>query len=98
MFEMMVAMDIGDEEAYSAYRAGMSPILKSFGGRFRYDFKVSEALQREATHPINRVFALNFPDRISRDAFFSNPDYKKVRSAYFEQAVKARTLIAEYDL
>lgn len=98
MFEMMVAMDIASEEAYAAYRAAMTPILESYGGRFRFDFIVSQALKSEASHKINRVFALHFPARDARDAFFADAAYKKVRAQFFDQAVAGRTLIAEYDL
>ncbi len=98
MFEMMVAMNVQDEAVYAGYRAAMTPILHAHGGKFRYDFVVSAAPQSAADHPINRVFALHFPDRATRDAFFSNPDYQKVRAEYFSRAVAGRTLIAEYDL
>lgn len=98
MFEMMVAMDIASEDAYAAYRAAMTPILESYGGRFRFDFLVSQALKSEAQHNINRVFALHFPGRDARDAFFADRAYKKVRAEFFDRAVAGRTLIAEYDL
>ena len=98
MFEMIVAMDIASEDAYNGYRAAMTPILESFGGRFRFDFIVGQTLKSEAKHRINRLFALTFPDRTVRDAFFADPSYKKVRAEFFETAVAGRTLIAEYDL
>ena len=43
-YELIVGLNIISDELYSKYREAMTPILKSFGGGFRYDFKVSEVL------------------------------------------------------
>jgi len=97
MFEMMVGLNVTDDPLYDQYRAGMSPILSSYGGFFRFDLVVSKMLKSAAEHPINRVFSLCFPDRQKRDAFFSDPAYKKVREEFLAKSVSGRTLIAEYD-
>lgn len=96
-FETIVGLQVRDREGYARYRAGMTPILRSHGGGFRYDFVVSETLESEAEHPINRVFAIHFPDRAAKERFFADPAYLKVRKEFFEPSVSARVTIAEYD-
>ena len=96
-FENIVGLHVTDPAGYQRYRDGMTPILTRMGGGFRYDFVVEKALKSEATHPINRVFAIYFPDRATMKAFFADPEYKKIRANHFEPAVAGTTVIAEYD-
>ena len=95
--ETLVGLHVTDDEMYSRYRAGMTPILTTFGGFFRYDFRIGEVLKKEVGEDINRLFIISFPDREARDAFFSNEEYIEVRRRFFEPAVQAATIIAEYE-
>ena len=95
--ERLVGLNVIDERLYQQYRKAMRPILSAHGGRFGYDFKVSEVLLAEESCEINRVFTLNFPDRGMMEAFFSNPDYLAVREKYFEPSVGAATIISTYE-
>jgi len=95
--ETINALNVIDDAKYQLYREAMTPILAEHGGGFRYDFIVAKTLKSAATHPINRVFAIYFPDRAKKDAFFSNPAYKQIRATYFESAVAGVTLIAEHE-
>ena len=70
--------------------------LAASGGRFRYDFEVARTLKTEASHDINRFFVLQFPDRVSKERFFTDPAYLKIRARLFEKAVEGNTVIAEY--
>lgn len=97
-YQMLVGLFITDEKLYSEYRAAMKPILTSFGGNFGYDLRVAEMLKSETADPINRVFTISFVDRTSKDQFFSDPDYLKVKGKYFEPSVSHATLMADYDL
>lgn len=97
MYETLMAMHILDEASYQRYREGMLPILARYGGGFRYDFRVAEVLQSEADHPITRVFAIHFPDRHGREAFFQDPDYRQVRKTHFDHAVGGFTKIGSYE-
>ena len=97
-YERLVGLQVADEALYARYREGMSPILAKFGGSFRYDFVLSQVLKKEAEAPMNRVFVLRFPDQAAKEGFFANPDYLKVRDAYFKPSVAASTVIAEYHL
>lgn len=96
MYETLMAMHVLDEASYQRYRDGMLPILERYGGGFRYDFRIAEVLQSDADHPINRVFAIHFPDRQRRKAFFRDPDYQEVRKTHFEGAVGGITEISAY--
>lgn len=96
VFERVVGLQIKDDDVYSQYRAAMTPLLKEYGGGFRYDFKVAETLKNEEGRPINRVFLIYFADEAAGEAFFSNPEYKKIREAYFVKSVEATTLISRY--
>jgi len=82
---------------YQRYRESMLPIVRRHGGAFSYDFAVSRALIRETGHPINRVFAIHFPDRASAEALFADPSYLAARHAFFVPAVSAITRLAAYD-
>ena len=96
-FEMIYGMNVVDDVKYQQYRESIAPLLAEHGGGFRYDFVVSHTLKSEATHPINRVFAIYFPTREQKDAFFANPAYKQVRAALYVNAVNGSTMIAEYE-
>ncbi len=96
-FEMMVGLTLSDEKIYQDYRNAMAPLLKQHDGGFRFDFVVSKVLQSESDKNINRVFAIYFKDRDSKDAFFSHPDYKVMKANFFERSVKTTTIIAEYE-
>ena len=95
--ERMVGLDIIDEGAYSSYREGMLPILKKYGGAFRYDFRIAETLRSETPAAINRVFLLTFPSREAQTGFFADPGYLAVRERYFKPSVRAATVIAEFE-
>jgi len=93
----LVGLQIVDEEGYQTYRDQMRPILESNGGGFGYDFKVSEMLKSQTKAPINRVFTISFPDKDSRDAFFSNEEYLEIRKRHFKKSVTNTTIIATYE-
>ena len=95
--ETLVGLHVVDEAGYQSYRDEMTPILESYGGGFGYDFKVSEVLKSQTKAPINRVFTIFFPDQDSRDSFFSNDVYLKVRQRHFEKSVTDTTIIATYE-
>jgi len=95
--EMLVGLYVVDNEAYQLYRDEMTPILLSYGGGFGYDFKVSEVLKSKTKAPINRVFTISFPDQESKNAFFSNDAYLKIRQRHFEKSVTDTTIMATYE-
>ena len=96
-YEMLVGLNILDEEAYQLYRDEMTPILETYGGAFGYDFKVSEVLKSLTKAPINSLFTISFPSQDSRDSFFSNDEYLRVRQRHFEKSVSDTTIIATYE-
>jgi uncharacterized protein (DUF1330 family) len=96
-YERLVGLQVVNEELYRAYREAMTPILKGYGGGFRYDFKIQEVLQSETDQPINRVFVMFFKDLESKNAFFDDPGYKAVRQKFYEPAVLNNRVIAEYN-
>jgi len=96
-FEMLVGLNVTDDVAYQAYRDEMKPVLSSYGGGFGYDFRVSDVLKAETEAPINRVFTIRFPDEASKDAFFSDEEYKQIKQRRFEPSVADTTVIATYN-
>jgi len=95
-FEMIVGLFVINHEKYSQYRLEIAPLLRAAGGEFRYDLEVARVLKSKDDHDINRLFVIKFPDRASKDRFFNNPQYVEIRTRLFEEAVGARTNIAEY--
>jgi len=95
--ETLVGLYVDDEAGYQRYRAAMTPLLEACGGRFRYDFRVSEVLRSETREPINRVFVIAFPSAEVMQRFFADPKYLAIRKQHFEPAVKAVTLLSAYE-
>lgn len=95
-YEMIVGLQVKNDKVYSEYREAMRPLLERADGGFRYDFKIAEVLKSEEKRPINRVFAIYFGDKEKMEAFFSNPEYLKIKQKYFEASVEATTIISEY--
>jgi uncharacterized protein (DUF1330 family) len=95
--ETLVGLHVTDEAGYQRYRAAMTPLLEACGGRFRYDFRVSEMLRGETPEPINRVFVIAFPSVEVMHRFFADPKYLAIRREHFEPAVRSVTRIAAYE-
>lgn len=96
-YERLVALNVIDDQRYEDYRQAMKPILHYCGGKFGYDFEVSKLLISETTTPINRVLTSSFPNVEAHDKFFSDPEYIKVKTKYFEILVANTTFIANYE-
>tara|TARA_R110000782_G_scaffold124058_4_gene215556 strand:+ start:6158 stop:6478 length:321 start_codon:yes stop_codon:yes gene_type:complete len=96
--EIHVALRVTDEAGYRAYRDAMTPILESMGGFFRYDMRIAELLKGDAPEAVNRAFIISFPDKPTRERFFSDPAYRAVRDRHFDASVSSTVIIAEYDL
>lgn len=97
-YEMMVGLQVKDDQVYTQYREAMTPLLQTYGGGFRYDFRVSEVLKNEEGRPINRVFAIYFSSEENMNSFFSNSEYLKIKSKFFENSVEATTIISQYEI
>jgi uncharacterized protein (DUF1330 family) len=95
-FEMTVGLLVVDHEKYAQYRVEITPLLEAAGGGFRYDFEVARTLKSEASHDINRVFVIQFPDRAAKERFFADSRYVAIRTRLFDPAVESRATIAEY--
>jgi uncharacterized protein (DUF1330 family) len=95
-FERAVGLLVVDQDKYARYREEIAPLLEAAGGRFRYDFEVARTLKSEAGHDINRLFVMEFPDRESKERFFTDSKYVEIRVRLFEKAVEGVTIIAEY--
>ena len=94
--EILVGLHVTDEHTYGLYRAEMKPILRTFGGSFRRDFRVAEVLLGgEAA--VNRVFILSFPSSAAKEGFFADEKYLAVRAKHFDSSVGHVDMIAEYE-
>lgn len=96
-YEMLVGLNVLDDHQYQDYRIAMKPILSAFGGSFVYDFKVSEVLMPTQSE-INRVFTLQFPDEKTKDRFFSDAEYLKVKTQYFDGSVGKIKILSSYNV
>ena len=93
----VMGLNIYNDELYMRYRQEITPILKSFGGNFGYDFKVAEVLKSKTKNKINRVFTIEFPSEAMMEKFFNDPAYIGVKNKYFDASVDAKTVLATYD-
>lgn len=96
MYEMIVGLEVFNNKIYSQYRESMKPLLVLYGGTFRFDFVVSEVLISQVDKPINRIFAINFPDESAAKEFFLNSSYLEAKRLYFDNSVASTTIISEY--
>lgn len=97
MFERVMGLNVIDDQGYQRYREAMLPILKTFGGSFGYDFRVSEVLLSKTDDEINRVFTIEFPSKERMEAFFSNPDYVAVQNRYLKNSINSKTVISMHE-
>ena len=97
MIEMLVGLYVTNDSDYSKYREGMSPLLKSIGGGFGYDFKIAEVLKNESENKINRVFTIYFPDEEKMNSFFLDKKYLDFKDRFFVNSVTSTTIIATYN-
>ena len=96
-YERIMGLHVIDDEKYQLYREGMMPILKSYGGSFGFDFKISEVLLSKTEDHINRVFTLEFPSKKMMNDFFANADYLEVKNSYFDASVTSKTIISLHE-
>lgn len=94
--ELLIGVGVVDGELYTRYREEMTPLLEAVGGRFRFDVEVSRVLLPAASSAVNRVFVLSFPDRATRERYFADPRYLKIRERLFVPSTNHLEIIAEY--
>ncbi len=96
-YEILVGLNVTDDELYQKYRDEMTPILKTYGGGFRYDFLIEKVLKTDSESKINRVFAIYFESEEAKNEFFLNEKYLQIKEKYFTPSVSATTTIAGYN-
>lgn len=96
-YEILVGLNVTDDELYQKYRNEMTPILKTYGGGFRYDFLIDKVLITDSESIINRVFAIYFESEEAKNEFFLNDKYLQIKERYFTPSVSATTTIAGYN-
>ncbi len=94
--EILVGVHVVDEAGYAKYRAEMTPLLQAYGGRFVVDVRATEVLLAPAPGAFNRLFAIRFPSRQNRDAFFADQDYVAIRTRLFEPSVSGTVWLGDY--
>jgi uncharacterized protein (DUF1330 family) len=96
-YEILVGLQVLDDFKYNEYRVAMAPILSEYGGKFGYDFKVSEVLSPVAKRDINRVFTITFNSKTDMENFFSDSEYIAVKEQYFVESVGSVNIISSYE-
>jgi len=96
-FERVMGLNVIDDQEYQKYREAMLPILKTYGGAFGFDFRVSEVLLSKTEDDINRVFTIEFPSKQKMQAFFENPDYVSVRNRHLNNSINSKTVISMHE-
>lgn len=98
MIEVTWGLHVTDEVTYADYRAGMKPILATFGGKFVLDLRVSDVLLAPGDAKFNRLFTIRFPSPETMEAFFRDPDYRAVRKELFDRSATNVSEIARYNV
>ncbi|MEM9460274.1 MAG: DUF1330 domain-containing protein [Myxococcota bacterium] len=94
---IIMGLEVRDPVRYSLYCARMRPILTAYGGRFVYDFVVSEVIESPTEAEINRVCSLSFPSPADKEAFFADRAHQRLLAELYEPAVVSTTLIGAYE-
>lgn len=95
-YEILVGLNVTDDDLYQKYRDEMTPILKTYGGGFRYDFLIEKVLKTDSESKINRFFAIYFETEEAKEEFFLNDKYLQIKEKYFTPSVSSTTIIAKY--
>ncbi len=95
-YEIHVGLRVTDEAGYQRYRDGMTPLLESVGGYFRYDMRVNELIKGDADEAFNRVFVISFPDQRTKEDYFADPRYLAIREEFFNPSVSSVKQISAY--
>lgn len=95
-YEMTFGLLVDDPAMYSDYRARIAPLLREADGAFRFDVDVAHLVHAENAAAINRMYVIRFPDRSAKERFFADPRYLAIRHRFYERAVTATVVIAEY--
>jgi len=74
-YDRIMGIEVIDEPMYQDYREAMNPLLKSVGGDFGFDFRVSEVLKSKTSDTINRVLSIEFPSEEDMNKFYNLPQY-----------------------
>ena len=56
---VLIGLEVRDDAGYGRYRAGMTPILETYGGSFGCDFVIARVLKGPSDR-LNRVFTIVF--------------------------------------
>jgi uncharacterized protein (DUF1330 family) len=96
-YQMWIGLNVTDSEGYASYRRDMRPMFERHGGKFLQDFLVSKTLVSSASHPVNRVFLIEFPTRESKERFLSDPEYLLVKRKYYIPSVSGTSYLAEFE-
>jgi len=96
-YERVIGLNVIDDQEYQRYREAMLPILKTYGGSFGYDFRVSEVLLSKTKDDINRVFTIEFPSKQKMEDFFTNPDYVAVQNRHLKKSINSKTVISMHE-
>ena len=95
-FVNIVALLVTDQRMYAEYRRNMTPLLTACGGMFQFDVEVSRDL-KQPERKFNRLFAVQFPDRETRNHFFVDPQYLAIRAKYFNPAVASVHELGDFE-
>ena len=93
---VLIGLEVTDDAGYGRYRAGMTPILETYGGSFGCDFVVARVLKGPSDR-LNRVFTIVFPDRAAKTEFFADSRYREVRAQHFDRAVASVVVLGELE-
>jgi len=96
-YERIMGLDVFDDQEYQKYREAMLPVLKTYGGAFGFDFRVSEVLLTKTDNNINRVFTISFPSKQKMQEFFANPEYLAIQNKHLNNSINSKTIISMHE-
>ena len=84
MHKLVFALKITDEQTYGSYREAIAPLMKRLGIVVLREYKIADVLHSKASEDqVTRLAVFGFPDKATKQAFFTHPTYEQAKSQFF---------------
>jgi uncharacterized protein (DUF1330 family) len=90
---LIANIDVTDADAFAKYRAGVTPLIAKFGGR--YLVRGAPADNREG-RPMKRIVVLEFPTLAQAQKFYESDEYAPLLKLRLDSSVSDLALVEGY--
>jgi len=94
---MVVTLNIKNFTQYQVYRQKIEHLWKKYKGGVTHEYKLAEVVNSPVSainH--NYMVVVKFDDAPSREGFFSDPEYQKIKKLYFDSSVVETKVVEQF--